>query len=426
MAASEYPDAPRPAPDARCATVRQCAVLVGGLGARLGAITADTPKPILPCGDRPFLAWLLREFIRFGVSEFLLLTGHLSARVEATLAEIAAVLPVDARVSISEEPLRAGTGGAVFHARDRLDERFLLCNGDLLFDCNLARLLAAGATEGDDVVGRAVLRRMPDASRYGVVDLDGDRITAFRERPSPGGGDLINGGIYLFDRRLFDDLAPQCSLEADVLPRLAAHGALRGLEASGYFLDIGVPEDLRRAEVEVPARLRRPALFLDRDGVINVDHGWVGSRERFEWMPGAIEAIRTATTAGWHVFVVTNQSGVARGLFDEASVRSLHAWMSDTVRREGGTIDDIRYCPYHEEAVVPAYRRASDWRKPAPGMILDLLRKWELDPRRCVLVGDQQRDLAAASAAGIAARLFTGGDLASFLTPILRSYDSMF
>ena len=124
--------------------------------------------------------------------------------------------------------------------------------------------------------------------------------------------------------------------------------------------------------------LRRRALFLDRDGVINVDHGYVGSRERFEWMPGAREAIRAATDAGWHVFVVTNQSGVARGLLRaRPTVQALHAWMADEMRRAGGTIDDLRYCPFHPEAVLAAYRdQAHPWRKPAPGMLLDLIRAW--------------------------------------------------
>ncbi len=404
----------------RPATVRQCAILAGGLGTRLGALTEHTPKPILPCGDRPFLAWLMREFVRFGVSEFLLLTGHLSARVEASLRAIEASLPVDARIAVSEEPVRAGTGGAVHHARDRLHERFLLCNGDSLFDGNIAALLAAAAADGPEVAGRIMLRRMADASRFGVVELEGDRVTAFRERPAPGSPGLINGGVYLFDRAILDHLGPHCSLEADAMPALAAAGALRGLPAEGYFRDIGVPQDLARAQAELPVRLRRPALFLDRDGVINVDHGWVGTRERFEWVPGAIEAIRMATAAGWHVFVVTNQSGVARGLYDEAQLRSLHLWMADQVRRHGGTIDDIRYCPYHEEGIVPAYRRASDWRKPAPGMILDLIARWELDPARCALVGDHARDMDAAAAAGIAGHLFRGGNLASFVRPILQ------
>ena len=88
----------------------------------------------------------------------------------------------------------------------------------------------------------------------------------------------------------------------------------------GYFRDIGVPEDFQRADDELRALRGRRALFLDRDGVVNVDHGHVGSRERFEWMPGALDTIRHATSAGWHVFVVTNQSGVARGIYDEAAV----------------------------------------------------------------------------------------------------------
>ena len=400
------------------ATVTQCAVLVGGLGTRLGSLTASTPKPLLTCGDRPFLAWLLREFVRFGVTDFLLLTGHLSDRVAAAVAAIQAALPCPARIDISEEPFRAGTGGAVFHARDKLHERFLLCNGDSLLDCNLANLLAAAADD-DAVTGRMLLRALPDASRYGVVALEGDRVTGFRERPPPGAAGVINAGIYLFNHRLFDALSPACSLEAEVMPRLAAAGSLRGTIGGGYFRDIGVPEDFARAQTEIPALLRRRALFLDRDGVLNVDHGYVGTRAQFEWMPGALDAIRHATQAGWHVFVVTNQSGVARGFYDEPAVRALLAWTADEARRAGGTIDDARYCPFHEAATVPAYRQASDWRKPAPGMLLDLIRAWELDPARCVMIGDQPTDMAAAEAAGVAGHLFSGGNLLEFVRPIL-------
>lgn len=409
------------------ATVKQCAVLVGGLGTRLGSLTAGTPKPLLPCGDRPFLAWLLRELVRFGVTDILLLTGHLSDQVAAAAAAIEASLPRPARITISSEPFRAGTGGAAFHARERLHERFLLCNGDSLLDCNLANLLSAAAADDDSVTGRMLLRDLPDASRYGVVALDGDRVTGFRERPTPGSSapgqastaGLINAGIYLFRRRLLDALSPNCSLEADVMPKLAAAGALRGTVADGYFRDIGVPDDFARAQTEIPALLHRRALFLDRDGVLNVDHGHVGTRERFEWMPGALDAIRDATQAGWHVFVVTNQSGVARGHYDEDAVRALLDWMADEARRAGGTIDDVRYCPFHEDAQVEAYRRASDWRKPEPGMLLDLIRAWELDPARCVMIGDQPSDMAAASAAGVAGHLFSGGNLLEFVRPIL-------
>ncbi|MBV9734729.1 MAG: HAD-IIIA family hydrolase [Acidisphaera sp.] len=405
----------------RQATLRQCAVLVGGLGTRLGALTADTPKPLLDCGGRPFLAWLLRELVRFGVDEILLLTGHFSEKVEGAVPAIAGLLPREVRIVLSREPDRAGTGGALHHARERLDQRFLLCNGDSLFDFNLARLLAASAQDADDVLGRLALRRLDDASRYGVVAMQDDRITAFRERPPAGRAGVINAGVYVLDRRALDWARPHCSLERDVLPRLAASGALRGTAADGWFCDIGIPEDFFRADREIPQKLRRPALFLDRDGVLNVDHGWVGSRDRFEWMPGAIAAVRLATEAGWHVLVVTNQSGVGRGHYDEAAVRDLHAWMAEQARRAGGTIDDVRYCPFHPEASIAAYRRVSDWRKPEPGMILDLLRVWELDPGRCLLVGDKQTDLQAAAAAGVRGHLYAGGDLAACVDDLLKN-----
>ena len=412
----------------RCATVRQAAVLVGGLGTRLGALTAATPKPLLPCGDRPFLAWVLRELCRYGVEEAVLLTGHLAEVVEAALPAIAAGLPRPLRLVCSREARPAGTGGALHQARGLLDERFLLCNGDSWADANLARLLADAAADPPGVVGRMLLRRLPDCARYGVVETaeGSDRVTAFRERPEASGDGAprpgtINAGVYLLDRRVLDGIAPACSLERDVLPGLAAQGALRGtVAAEGHFIDIGVPEDFARAQAEVPAQLRRRALFLDRDGVINIDHGWVGTRERFEFVPGAQAAIRAASDAGWHVFVVTNQSGIARGLYTPEDFAALMGWVAEQVRAAGGTIDDLRHCPYHPEALLPAWRRASDWRKPAPGMLLDLIRAWELDPARCLMIGDQPSDMQAAAAAGVPARLFPGGNLEAFVAPLIR------
>ncbi len=397
-------------------TIRQCAVLVRGSGTPPGTLTAELPKPLLPCGDRPLLAWLLREFVRFGVEEFVLLTGPLSAEVEARVADLAALLPRHARLVVSREPIGAGTGGAIFHARAHLDERFLLCDSEVLFDCNLARLLSA--TDAD-AAGRMLLRHSRDTSRYGVVRMHGDVVREFSREPGLRDNAMTNAGIYRFNLALLKELSPVCSLEAEILPRLAARGALRGTVAESYFRDVGVAQDYANAEQEIPRLLRRRALFLDRDGVVNVDHGYVGSREHFEWMPGAREAIRAATEADWHVFVITNQSGVARGLYDESAVVALHDWMADEARRAGGTIDDIRYCPFHPDGVVAAYRRVSDWRKPAPGMLLDLMRAWELDAGRCVVVGDQESDMAAAAAAGIKGFRFPGGNLLDFIRPII-------
>lgn len=408
---------------ARPATLRQCAILAGGLATRLGPLAATTPKPLLPCGDRPFLGWVLRELCRFGVERVLLLTGHLADSVAAAVTELADRLPRRLEIALSTEPHPAGTAGALWHARERLEERFLLLNGDSLLDGNLAALLAdAAADDPASVPGRLALAEVADTARYGVVDLDGDRITGFRDRPAEGGGrGWISAGIYVLDRRMLDVVPPHGSLERDVLPLLAARGALRATKLPGWFIDIGVPDDLARARADLPARLRRRALFLDRDGVLNHDLGYIGSRARFRWTDGAQGAVRAATDAGWHVVVVTNQSGVARGFYDEDAVAALHAWMADELRRAGGTIDDVRFCPHHPDAPLPAYRQACACRKPGAGMLLDLLRAWQLDPARCVLVGDQPTDLAAAAAAGIRGVHFAGGDLAATVRPLLAA-----
>lgn len=164
---------------------------------------------------------------------------------------------------------------------------------------------------------------------------------------------------------------------------------------------------------------KKPAAFLDRDGVINLDDAYVGTRERLRWMPGIAPAIRALNEDGYYVFVFTNQSGVARGFFSEDDVRTLHSWMRDELLREGARIDDFRYCPHHPDGVVPAYTRECDWRKPQAGMVLDLMKHWPVDRERSFVIGDKQRDLDAGKAAGIDGYLFSGTDIAGFVEGIL-------
>jgi len=169
---------------------------------------------------------------------------------------------------------------------------------------------------------------------------------------------------------------------------------------------------------------RKPAAFLDRDGVINLDDAYVGTRERLRWMPGVAAAIKTLNDAGYLVFVFTNQSGVARGFFTEDDVRALHAWMRDELARDGARIDDFRFCPHHPDGVVAGYDHECGWRKPQPGMILDLMKHWPVDTERSFVVGDKQRDLDAGIAAGIKGYLYKGDNLSDFIDDVLKKQNA--
>lgn len=331
--------------------VRQAVIVAGGRGSRLGAITAETPKPLLDVGGKPFIEHLLFELGRIGIEEVLLLVGPHRAAFTRALRPARRAAP---RLVLISEPKPAGTAGALWHARKRLAPRFFLVNGDSIVDGNLLRLAAAMA-EGGAPAGAVAALDVPDTARYGRIECTGDRISAFREKGESGPG-LINAGVYLFERKrlLAHSAKPPCSLERDVLPALAAAGALRAVVYRGRFIDIGLPESLAAARGLFPDWHRRRGAFLEFGALAAA-----GSRPR--WRKGAAAALRRLNDAGCYTIILA--PGTAQGA-------TLRRRLNAVLQGEGAHIDAL-YAGRSRSAFEALLDRArAEWPVAESGSVL--------------------------------------------------------
>jgi D-glycero-alpha-D-manno-heptose 1-phosphate guanylyltransferase len=223
-------------------------VLAGGLGTRISSVVADRPKVMAQVGGRPFVEFLLGRMARQGLTRVILATGHLHALLEAHFGERWGGL----EICYSREDRPLGTGGAVWKALEMAvaDDVFVL-NGDTFFDIDLLALFRCHRTLAADAT--LALKPMRNFERYGAVDLKAGRIIRFREKRKTDQG-LINGGVYLIDRGLPAQfpMAGRFSLESDFFEQKVEEITIGGFVSDGYFIDIGLPEDLARAQLELP------------------------------------------------------------------------------------------------------------------------------------------------------------------------------
>ncbi|MFT4517638.1 MAG: D,D-heptose 1,7-bisphosphate phosphatase [Halioglobus sp.] len=406
-------------------TVKQAAILIGGKGTRLGDAVKDTPKPLLDVCGRPFVEHLMLNLRRHGFDDFILLAGYQAGVVKDKYGAGAAFLSeLDASITVIVEPSPLGTAGALKYAKNSLQDEFLLLNGDSIFDFNYLDLaLAVDDSNTSEYLGRVALLPVENATRYGFVELDGDTVTAFREKPTQPESGTINSGVYWLKSKVLSYIPDTpCSLEQDVFPTLVDQGRLSGRSYQGFFIDIGIPEDLQRARDSLSTELQKPAAFLDRDGTLNHDEGYTHKIEGFRWIDDAQAAIKALNDAGFLVFLVTNQAGIARGFYDAAAVDTLHDWMRGELASLGAHIDDIRFCPHHPQGSVAELSISCDCRKPGTAMLTSLVEDWHPDLSHSFMLGDSDKDAQAGIAIGIRGKKIDPACLLAEVTQMI-SYD---
>ena len=400
--------------------VSTAVVLAGGKGTRLASAFPDLAKPMVPVDGLPIAEHLVRTYAAQGVRRFIFTLGYRGDQLRAHFGDGSA-WGVSVEYFEEREPL--GTAGALAELQDELGAApFWVFYADTLSSVDLSRMEAHHRANCAD----ATLLVHPNDHPYDSDLVDAEptgRVRAVFGKPHPADREVrnvVNAALYLLEPSMLREIPRGVASDfgRDLFPKWAASHRLYAYSTPEYIKDMGKPE--RRAQVEAALRQgkvearnlrnRQRAVFLDRDGVINVDSDLIKHPDELVLVPGAAAAIHALNQSDLIAVVVTNQSVVARNLTDEAGVDRIHARMERLLADEAGAfVDAIYYCPHHPHGGFPeenpAYKIECSCRKPKPGMLLAAADRFNIDLSSSYLVGDSPRDIEAGQAAGVAATL---------------------
>lgn len=365
-------------------------ILAGGKGTRLKSLNLNVPKPMAPIQGKPFLEILVGELKKQGLTSITLLVGE-QAQVIQDHFSSGEKFGVNIQYSHEETPL--GTGGAIKLAiENSTKEKFLVLNGDTFFGTSYDLFLKSEF----QFSYKMAITYEKDLSRYGKVMTKESVVTGFHEKKSGDDG-FINTGLYFFHRNIIKYIADGfVSLENEVLPQLVNEKKLGGIHCVGSFIDIGIPEDYFFAEKNLMNRLSSPlssGLFLDRDGVIIEDVSYLKDPEQVQIYPGIVPLLKWAQQTRRKIIVVTNQSGIGRGLLTAEDMQKVHDKITEELNKENIQIDGWYYCPFHPEHGQGEYKKKSMLRKPRPGMLMLGAREHQVDITKSIMVGDKSSDV---------------------------------
>lgn len=405
----------------------QAVIMAGGKGTRLASLTKnEIPKPMAPVAGKSILEWQIEQLKANGIEDIILAIGHLGEKIRDYFGD-GEKLGVHIRYFHEAEPL--GSAGCLYSVRDMLDDDpFFLVFGDVLFDINLARMERFHRGKSAEATLFVHPNAHPFDSDLVVTDAD-SRVTAFDSKHNDRSGywydNSVNAGLYLLERSFCDRIsAPvKTDLEKDLLiPMAAREEAIYAYHSPEYVKDVGTPERIASAEKELMSgfaaarnlKNKQKAIFLDRDGTLNLYKGLVWKEEDFELFPFAAEAIGKINRSGYLAIVITNQPVVARGLCDIKDVENIHKKLKTLLGRAGVFLDDIRFCPHHPDKGFPeenpAYKIPCHCRKPDIGMIEECAEKYNIDLSQSWFVGDTTMDIRTGKNAGTKTALVLTGE----------------
>ncbi len=369
---------------------RQAVILAGGKGTRLRPLTDSVPKPMIRFHGKPFMAYLIRQLKEQGFNRILMLLGYLPDVVRDYFGDGSAFgISIDYAVSDVENE----TGTRLRLARPLLDPLFFLMYCDNYWPMNFSQMWAQYQTRKSQA--QITAYRNWDGYTKDNLKVDDSTLVAVydktRNAKGLGGVDI---GYALIDRAAIDLIPDEnVNFEGAVYPKLVEKQTLSAFETDHRYYSVG---DHRRLPITEAFLRNRRAVLLDRDGVLNKKPpkaSYVTKPEEFKWIPGSINAVRLLKEAGYMVYVVSNQAGIARGLMTQKDLNDIHSRMKWDLAQGGAGVDDIYVCPH-------GWDEGCQCRKPNPGMLFNAQRDHDLDLSKTIFIGDDPRDKQAGDAAG--------------------------
>lgn len=368
---------------------RECLVLAGGLGTRLGDLTKLKPKPLIEINGVPFLFYILDYLFLNNFSRVVICVSY---KHDFFLNLIPSnYRGIEIVFSVEDTPL--GTGGAFLFALNQMKtETFYMINADTFVSDSIIKFEELTDNHNWDIV--CGLSYVDNSHRYGKVVFNDPVIESFEEKESNESG-LINAGYYLIKKEKFTDLKLAKFSFEEVILHSNKYKKL-GVILEGDFIDIGTPNSLKDSESVLKKFKKNKAIFIDRDGTINVDErGYTFKIKDLKFIEGVIEALNIISEKGYSIFIITNQSGVARGLFSYSEMTLFNENLITVLAEKGINIKKIYSCPHHPDGIIKKYSITCDCRKPMPKMILEAAEENFINLKYSYMVGDSFSDVKA-------------------------------
>lgn len=400
-------------------------IMAGGKGSRLRSITNDEiPKPMVPVDGKPLLEYQVEKLKAYGIKKIVMIVGHLGEKIVDHFKD-GKNFGVEIDYIFEKEPL--GTAGAFYYLKDKIDAKdFMLVFGDVFFDMDFDRM------EDFHFKNSALttLLAHPNGHPYDsdlIRTDDTGRVIGFDSKHNVRDywyDNMVNAGMYIINRKLLDLVKEpvKTDFEKDILANQVKLGAnIYAYHTPEYVKDVGTVDRINATVEELKSGLiqsknlknKQRAIFIDRDGTINVSKGFISKADDFELISGTIDAIKAINKSGALAIVITNQPVIARGECSFEELHNIHNKLKTLLGEKGAFVDDIFYCPHHPdkgfEGEVPELKFDCECRKPKTGMIEEAVKKYNIDLSKLYMVGDSTMDLETARNAGIKSVLVNTG-----------------